>query len=256
VSVREQRGGLVFPSIVALAGFAVLIALGTWQIERKAWKEALIETLTRRAAAEPVALPTHERWAGLNPESDEFRRVIFRAEFIHTLEAFVYTVGSALRPDISGPGYWVFTPARLPDGGLVIVNRGFVPQDRLDTHTRAEGQILNAVDVVGALRWSEPRGLFTPNDDPQRNVWYVRDHRAIAAAKGLGGEGMGGVAPYFIDQEAPQAPGGLPQSGALNVRLRNDHLQYALTWYGLAVVLAAVFTIWARGCWRTAAIKS
>jgi surfeit locus 1 family protein len=232
-------------------GFAVLIALGTWQVERKAWKEALIETLTTRSAAAPVALPARERWAELNPENDEFRRVAIRAEFIHTQEAFVYTAGSALRPDISGPGYWVFTPARLPDGGLAVVNRGFIPQDRLDTHTRAEGQILNAVDIVGALRWSEPRGWFTPNDDPQRNVWFVRDHRAIAAAKG-----WGDVAPFFIDQEAPPPPGGLPQAGALSVQLRNDHLQYALTWYGLAAVLAVVFTIWARGRWYAAAIKS
>jgi surfeit locus 1 family protein len=250
VSVRAERRGLVLPSLIALMGFAVLIALGTWQIERRAWKEALIETVTLRAAAAPVALPARARWASLSPENDEFRRVAFRAEFVHAQEALVYTAGSALRPDISGPGYWVFTPARLPDGSLVIVNRGFVPQDRMDTHTRAEGQILNTIDIVGALRWPERREWFTPNDDPQRNVWFVRDHHAIAAAKG-----WGEVAPFFIDQEAPQAPGGLPRSGALNVRLRNDHLQYALTWYGLAAVLTVVFALWIRSRWRAAAIK-
>ncbi len=250
-----MRRGLVLPALAALAGFAALIVLGTWQMERKAWKESLIETLTRRAAAGPVALPVRELWRELNPENDEFRRVSFRAEFLHSLEAFVYTVGSALRPDISGQGYWVFTPARLPDGGLIIVNRGYIPQDRLASHTRAEGQFLNEFEIVGAMRWSEPRGWFTPHDDPQRNLWFVRDHRAMAAAKGLGGKGLGEMAPYYIDQEAPVPPGGLPQPGTLNVRLRNDHLQYALTWYGLAAVLAVIFSIWVRNWWRAAAIK-
>ena len=250
MSARGQQGSLVVPGVVAVAAFATLIALGTWQIERKSWKEALIETLTRRVAAAPVALPPKEQWARQKPENDEFRRVAFHAEFLQTQEAYVYTAGSALRPDISGPGYWIFTPARLANGGLVVVNRGFVPQDRLDTHTRGEGQILDAVDVVGALRWPEPRGWFAPNADPARNMWYVRDHLAIAAAKG-----WGEVAPFFIDQEAPSPPGGLPTVGPLTVHLRNDHLQYALTWYGLAVVLAAVFAIWARN-WRRAAVNT
>jgi surfeit locus 1 family protein len=251
VNAREKRGGLLLPGVFALAGFAVLFALGTWQIERKAWKEELIEVLRQRAAAAPVALPTHEFWATPKSASYEFRRFTFRAEFHHTQEAFVYTAGSALRPDISGPGYWVFTPAKLPDGSMVIVNRGFVPQDRLDTHTRGEGQVLEAVDIVGALRWPEPRGWFTPKDDPAGNVWYVRDHRAMAAAKG-----WGEVEPFYIDQESPAPPGGLPKVGPLSVQLRNEHLQYALTWYGLAAVLVVVFTIWARGRRRAAEINT
>jgi surfeit locus 1 family protein len=251
VSAREQRGGLFLPGAFALLGFVVLVALGTWQIERKAWKEELIEVLRQRAAAAPVALPPREFWTTPKSASYEFRRFTFRAEFHHTQEAFVYTVGSALRPDISGPGYWIFTPAKLSDGSLVIVNRGFVPQDRLDTHTRGEGQVLEAVDIVGALRWPEPRGWFTPKDDPAGNVWYVRDHRAMAAAKG-----WGEVEPFYIDQESPVPPGGLPKVGPLSVQLRNEHLQYALTWYGLAAVLVVVFTIWARGRGRVTEIKT
>lgn len=246
--MNRSARSLVVPCIAALAAFVVLIGLGTWQIQRKAWKEDLIASLTRRVTAPPAALPSPEQWSKLNPESDEFRRVAFRAEFIHSQEAFVYTAGSALRPDISGQGYWIFTPARLPDGSIVVVNRGFVPPDRLDTHTRGSGQILNSVEIVGALRWPEARTWFTPNDEPQHNVWYVRDHLAIAAAKG-----WGKVAPFFIDQVAPAPPGGLPKVGPLNIHLRNDHLQYALTWYGLAAVLAVAFAIWFRGRWRTAA---
>jgi surfeit locus 1 family protein len=240
-----RRRGLVGPGIVTLIGLAALLALGTWQLERKAWKETLNATLALRAAAAPVGLPARPRWSELIPANDEFRRVAFRAEFIHPMEAFVYTVGSPLRPDVSGPGYWVFTPARLSDGALVVVNRGYIPQDRLEAYTRAEGHKPPTVDIVGALRWPEPRGMFTPNDEPWRKVWFVRDHRAIAAALGVGE-----VAPFYIDQEAPVPNGGLPQAGVLSVRLRNDHLQYVFTWYGLALVLAVVFAIWARGRWR------
>jgi surfeit locus 1 family protein len=247
VNARAQRHSILMPGLVAIAGFLVLFTLGTWQLERKAWKEALIAVLTDRAAAAPVKLPVQAHWLNLSREYDEFRRVKFRAEFIHTQEAFVYTAGSALRPDISGPGYWMFTPARLADGSVVIVNRGFVPQEKLDTHLRAEGQILEAVEIVGALRWAEVRNWFTPNDDPGRNVWYVRDHIVIATVKHLGL-----VAPFYVDMEAPAPPGGLPQVGPLTVKLRNDHLQYAITWYGLAAVLAVVFVFWARGRSRAA----
>ena len=249
MSARAQRRGMVLPGIFALVGFVVLFGLGTWQIERKAWKEELIEVLRQRASAEPVALPPRESWVTPKSASDEFLRVVFRAAFDHSQEAFVYTVGSALRPNITEPGYWVFTPAKLPDGSIVVVNRGFVPLDRQDPRTRPEGQIEGAVEIAGAMRWPEQRGYFTPKDDPLRNVWYLRDHLAIAAAKGWGDMG-----PFFIDQEAPPAPGGLPRSGALAVQLRNEHLQYALTWYGLAAALVVVFTLWARSRRRAPSI--
>jgi surfeit locus 1 family protein len=142
----------------------------------------------------------------------------------------------------------VFTPARLADDTRVVVNRGFLPQEKLDTHTRIEGQVLEPIDIVGALRWPEARGMFAPRDEPSRNVWYVRDHLAIAAAKN-----WGEVAPFYVEQEAPVPPGGAPRPGLLAIQLRNDHLHYALTWYGLAAALAVIFTIWARGRRRAGA---
>ena len=117
----------------------------------------------------------------------------------------MYGSGSALRSDVSGPGYWVFAPARLADGNLVVVNRGFVPEGRQHPTSRAAGQITGPAEMVGVLRWPQRRGLFTATDDPQRNLWFVRDQVAIAAAKG-----WGEVAPFYIELESPQAPGGLP----------------------------------------------
>jgi surfeit locus 1 family protein len=243
----RPRRSLVLPSMVVLAALTALLALGTWQLERKAWKEALIATLDERLNAPPADVPARTTWDRLDQSEMEFRRVRFSAEFLRDQEALVYTSGSALRSDVSGPGYWVFTPARRQDGSVIVVNRGFVPEGRRDPASRAAGQVSGLIEIVGALRWPEPRGLFAPADNPARNLWFVRDHLAMAAAKS-----WGPVAPFFVDQEAPPPPGGLPRVGKITPNLRNDHLQYALTWYALAVVLAVVFLAWLRSRAREA----
>jgi len=246
-SARPLRAGLAVPSLFAVAALVTFVGLGTWQIQRKAWKEALIDTLEQRLSAAPLELPPRERWARLEPASDEFRRVKLSAAFEPDTEALVYASGSAMRSDVSGPGYWVFTPARLATGGLVVVNRGFVPEGRQGRATRAAGEIAGPIDLIGVMRWPETRGFFVPNDDPGRNLWFVRDPAAIAAAKG-----WGEVAPFFIELESPQPPGGLPRVGALKVNLHNEHLQYAITWYGLAVVTVVMFVFWLRARRRAA----
>jgi surfeit locus 1 family protein len=233
--------------IPALLTFAVLIALGTWQIERKAWKEALIASLTERLAAPPQALPPAEDWARLDRADDEYRRVKFTASLDNAREALVFAAASAFRPDVTSPGYWVFTPARLADGSIVIVNRGFVPDARRDPKSRPQGQITETIKIAGALRWPDERHWFTPADDVSHNLWFARDPVGIAAAKGLGA-----IAPFYVEQEAPTPPGGLPQTGNLVVALPDNHLQYAVTWYGLAVVLVAVFGFWAATSGRGA----
>jgi surfeit locus 1 family protein len=240
-----SRRGLLIPSVAALGAFAVLMGLGTWQVQRLAWKEALIATVTERFAAPPAGLPPPAEWPRLDAANDEFRRVAFAAEFLNHKEALVYTTGSSLRAEAARPGYWVFTPARLP-GGIVMVNRGFVPEGRQDPATRPDGQIAGPVDIVGVLRWPETPGPFTPAGDPAKNLWFARLPAAMAQAKGLGP-----VAPFYVEQESPAAPGGLPQVGKLQPSLPNNHFGYALTWYGLALVLAASFGAWAVGRRRT-----
>jgi len=239
---RRLRSGLAVPAIFALAAIVIFVGLGTWQLQRKAWKEALIETLEQRLSAPPGDLPPRERWGSLSAANDEFRRVKFSAAFVPGAEALVYTSGSALRSDVSGSGYWVFAPAQLTSGGIVVVNRGFVPEGRQDPVTRAAGAATGHANLVGVMRWPESRGAFSPKDDPDRNIWFVRDPIVIAAAKS-----WGEVAPFFIELESPQPPGGLPRSGALKVNLRNEHLQYAITWYGLAFVVVVMFGFWFSG---------
>jgi len=242
---------VVLPAIVIVGALGVLIALGTWQLERRVWKEDLIATLARRLSAPPAHLPARERWQRLDAAKDEFTRVEFPATFVPGEEAFVYSSGSGLRPDVKEPGYWVFSPARLSGGSLVVVNRGFVPEGRQDAKTRPDGEPDGVVDIVGVMRWPEPRGTFTPNDEPARSLWFARDPAAMAKAKS-----WGTIAPFYIDQEAPAAPGGLPRVGPLKADLPNNHLQYAITWYGLAAVLVIVSLLLFRSRRREAQART
>jgi surfeit locus 1 family protein len=237
--VSGARRGILEPTIFAIVGIAILVGLGLWQLDRKTWKENLIAAMTERLARDPADLPARDRWAHLLQEREEFARVGFPAEFLPGQEALVYSAGSALRPDVQGAGYWVFAPARLAGGSIVLVNRGFVPPEHKDPAQRGEGTPHGIIDVVGVMRWPEARGTFTPADDPKKNIWFLRDSKSIADFKK-----WATAAPFYIDQEEPVPAGGWPKPGKLEVRLPDNHLQYAITWFGLALALAGVYVVW------------
>ena len=237
----KRRRGVLDATVFAICGIAILCGLGLWQLDRKTWKENLLLTLTTRLARAPENLAPRASWPRLVPEGNEYTRVTFPAEFLDGQEALVYTAGSPLRPDVKGPGYWVFAPAQLAGGSIVLVNRGFVPLERKDAATRA-GAPRGTVEIVGVMRWPETRGLFTPADDVKSNVWYLRDPKAIAAAKT-----WAVAAPFYIDQESPVPEGGWPKPGKLTVALPDNHQQYAITWFGLALALAGVYAVWLVG---------
>jgi surfeit locus 1 family protein len=244
MTTAPKRKSLLIPGLFALASFVALIGLGTWQIERKAWKENLIETLTSRAQGEPGELPPPAFWPLLGPENAEFKRVRLNVSFPKSTDALVYTGGSALRDDVKGVGYFVFSPANLSGGQSIVVNRGFAPGRN---YPQAEG----AQEIVGVLRWPESPSMFVPERDSAGTTWFARDHLAMARALG-----WGEVAEFYIEQEAPVPPGGVPHPSALKVRLRNDHLQYAITWYSLAGVLVVIWVLWMRRARRDAAADS
>jgi len=234
--VKRRRGGVIEATVFALAGMAMLAGLGIWQLDRKVWKEHLVATLDARLSRPPAPLPPREAWPRLTAAADEYSRVTFPAQFIAGESALVYTAGSAFRPDISGAGYWVFAPARLSGGSVVVVNRGFVPLERIEASREVPQCTL---DLVGVLRWPEKPGMFTPNDEPQNNVWYTRDQKAISATKS-----WDAPAPFYVELEAPAPTSGLPKPGRLLVALPDNHLQYALTWFGLALALGGVYVTW------------
>ena len=184
--------------------------------------------------------PPRESRARLSRADTEFRRVTVRIEFIPAPEGRVYTGGSALRADISQPGYFVFSPARLADGDLVVVNRGYVANPHPHRETRPVARQEGLVEIIGVLRWPEQRAWFLPEHDRKSDIWFVRDHLAMTAAYDWATS-----APFYIEQEAPLPPGGSPRPGKLKTNLPNNHLEYALTWFGLAAALMGVFTVFA-----------
>lgn len=240
-----QRG-IAGLAVIALVMVSVLTSLGVWQLRRKDEKHALIAALTERLATAPVALPSTTEWSALNPARDEFRRVSFSATIEPKPDVMVYSSGSAVRDDVTGPGTWAFMPARLADGRVVVVNTGFVQntmQDRAQ-QDRAVARLVTGAPIMltGYIRFPERPGSFTPHEDAVKRLWFSRDHLAMARTLG-----WGDVAPFYIDLESPVPASGIPKPGPLQVHLKDDHLQYAITWFGLALVVAIAFGFWVSG---------
>ncbi len=229
---------------------AVFIALGAWQLQRRVEKHALIAALTERLAAAPAPLPSPAQWSALAPASDEFRRVHFAATYQALPDAMVYSSGSAVRDDISGPGTWAFLPARLSTGETVVINVGFVQNTMQDRgqQDRAVTRLIGnePVTLTGYIRFPEAAGALTPPENLAKRLWFTRDHLAMARALGWG-EGGRPVAPFYIDLEQPVAASGIPKPGPLEIHLKDDHLQYAITWFTLAGAVVIAFGIWLRG---------
>jgi surfeit locus 1 family protein len=235
-------------ALCALLVFAGLIALGTWQVQRLQWKNALIERVEQRAHAPPVPAPGPEQWSQVSVESDEYRRVSVTGVFLHELATRVQALTEL------GSGYWILTPLRTADGSVVLINRGFVPAgssegERPGSYHGDDSGKNDAATIIGLLRMSEPGGGFLRRNDPANERWYSRDVQAISGARGLQQ-----VAPYFVDADAnhgtvAQSPDSDarrgPVGGLTVISFNNNHLIYALTWYALALMVAgACFWVW------------
>ena len=229
----------------ALIGMGLLSGLGVWQLQRLAWKETVLAQISARRDALPQALPPQKDWAKVNPDDYDYRHVIMRGVFDHARESFLFRA-SATGAAGEGPGYEVLTPLALDDGGTVIVNRGFAPAELKEPARRAAGQVAGEVTISGLMRRPEARNAFTPADEPDKNLWFTRDPAALAAHWGLQG-----VAPFSVDADTTPNPGGWPKGGATVMKIPNNHLAYALTWFALAATLAAVTAVFIANRERT-----
>lgn len=228
------RRNAVLPLLIGLMLIALLVGLGTWQVRRRAWKLDLIARVERHLHAAPVPAPGPAAWPRIGA-GDAYLRVRARGRFMADRITLVRAVTTR------GPGFWMMTPLADDRGFTLLVNRGFVPEERASSVAWRAGT--TEVEVTGLLRLTEPKGGFLRANDPRANHWYSRDVAAIAQARGLGP-----VAPYFIDADADPHSRGYPIGGMTVIAFRNNHLQYALTWYGLAIL-----TGWAM--WRFVRIE-
>jgi surfeit locus 1 family protein len=231
------RPATILAVCLVLAAFAVLISLGNWQVRRLAWKQDLIARVSERIEAPPLDL-TAGGLSGIDAGAflaeNEYRPVTLEGEYRDDATVRVFTALSDPKGALQGPGYWIFTPLKTVSGPVIFINRGFVPFDRVDETPTAPGGL---VTVTGPLRAAETGNFATPEPDVENRIWHVRNPLAIAPAVGLDGD----VVPFFIDAGAAHTPpGGLPQAGETRTVFVNSHLQYAITWYGLALALAAV----------------
>jgi surfeit locus 1 family protein len=243
-SRRSPIRKLVWPTIATLIAFAILCSLGTWQLRRMAWKEALIAQVDSRLKDAPVPAPGPEAWKTLDLGEADYTPVTVSGTFLNDAEAHFYSALMQPRGPIGGIGWFVFTPLRTDDGWIVYVNRGFVPDAMKDASKRAAGQLPGHVTVTGLLRRPENPGRVQASPNLVTNQWFAREPARFGAAKGFPADQ---VAPYSIDADATPNPGGLPQGGETTVNFSNNHLQYVVTWFGLALALLGVYGVFAYG---------
>ena len=217
----------LWPSMAALGALIVLLSLGTWQVERLRWKEAVIAARTSQLAADPVALPAEGDWPAW-----DFRRVEVAGVLHHNLEQLF---GASTHQ--GQLGHHVLTPLQRDDASVVLIDRGWVPADRAHPATRRLGQISGPVVVTGIARYrgDDQAGWFTPANQPATRMWYSYDLPALEQALGLS------LLPVVVEADGRPNPGGLPVGGLSRITLTNNHLQYAVTWYGVALTLVAVY---------------
>ena len=237
--VMARRRLPVITGMLVLIALAILISLGTWQVERLHWKEGLLADIATRQAAAPVPLADIEAMAASGGDI-EYRKVTASGSYINNKERHFFATWRGQT------GFYVYTPLELADGRVLFVNRGFVPYENKEPEMRMQGQLTDQQAVTGLARAKLPGkpSSLVPDNDVAKNIFYWKDLDVMAESVGLE---KGRVLPFFVDADSTPNPAGLPIGGVTQVDLPNDHLQYALTWYGLAAVLVVVVAIsWFR----------
>ena len=229
----------VFTGIAVLIALAILISLGTWQVERLYWKEGLLADIAARRNAAPVQLADIEQMLSSGTDI-EYRPVTVTGRYVNNKERHFLATwrGEA--------GFYVYTPLELADGRYLFVNRGFVPYENKEPEMRMQGQLTGEQSVTGLARNRLPGkpSWVVPDNDIAKNIFYWKDIDAMASSDGFD---VSKVVPFFIDADSTPNPKGFPIGGVTEIDLPNNHLEYAFTWYGLAAVLVVVVALsWFR----------
>jgi len=227
----------LWPTLITVPTLVLLVGLGVWQLERLDWKEALIDERQSRSGQPAIALP-----ADLDADLDAAARLLYlpvrvRGRFRHDAEFYL-----AARTFEGQVGLHVVTPLALDDGRTLLVDRGWIPDDRRDPATRPEGQLAGDVELTGLVRLPGWTGMswLKPDNQPEENLWFWIDPAAMAAAAGLDRV----IPDIYLDAGPAENPGGWPKGGQTRIDLPNDHLQYAITWFTLALSLAVIYVVY------------
>ena len=221
----------MWPTLISLPILVLSLGLGLWQMERREWKRDLLDRIATNQAAAPMTLDELLRG---DPLRQEYGRVKLAGTFLHDKEFHL-----AARSLKNSVGVQVVTPLRTGDGKTVLVDRGFVPSEKKEPPRRTEGQISGTVALTGIVRRSQVQRQFAPDNAPDRNVWF---HVDVPLMRSLAGGAPDPVLDrFFLDADATPNPGGLPVGGQTRLDIPNDHLQYAITWFLIALALVGVY---------------
>jgi surfeit locus 1 family protein len=227
-TLRQIFTGLpLVPSLMTLVALAVLVGLGVWQLQRLHWKSEIIATIETQMTLPASPLPAGD----INPEEWRYRKAQVEGRFHHDKEIHMYAASAKGKP-----GYLIITPLERPDGSFVFFNRGWVPMDKRNPETRKEGQIEGLVTLAGIGRKPWLQNTFVADNEPKANIWFYGDLDGMAKFHEIVH-----YAPIFLEADETPNPGGLPIGGQSRVKISNDHLNYALTWFSLAVALLIVY---------------
>ena len=221
---------------------AVFVTLGIWQVERLGEKERLIANVASRMTLAPEQLPPVAEWSAFDADAWNYRPVTASGTFQPERTVLVFTSLADQRGKYSGPGYWVMTPLELAAGGTVFVNRGFVPQESAEAFAAGGAVEPGLVSLEGVARATEEVSSFTPAPDTAKRIEWVRNTTRLAA---LAGPVAQPVAPIYIDLPA-LGEGALPQGGETVVSFPNNHVGYAITWFGFATLVPFLLFFWVR----------
>jgi surfeit locus 1 family protein len=242
---RRMRPALFWGFIAFMGLLTVLfISLGVWQLNRLGEKQALIAAVTAHSTQPPQPFPDEADWAKLDPAAYDFAPVSLTGHFVPAEAILIFTgLGDDAKGQYRGPGYWVVVPFVREAGGTVLVNRGFVPQQLAETFADDPNTPAGTVAITGLARRPEAANLFTPGQDAQRRIDYVRDPARLSA---LIDPGLLPLAPLYVD--LPSAgEGALPQGGETVINFPNSHFEYAMTWFGFALTMPFLVLSW---IWR------
>ena len=221
----------LWPTLISLPIFVVSLGLGIWQMERREWKRDILHRIEVNQAAAPITL---DELLGGNPLRQEYGRVTVSGTLLNDKEFYL-----AARNLKNKVGLQVVTPLRTDDGRIVLFDRGWVPSEKKDPAKRAEGQLSGRVELTGIVRRSQVKRQFAPDNDPAKNFWFHVDVPLMR--KEAGGKPDPVLDTFFLEADATPNPGGLPIGGQTRLDIPNDHLQYAITWFLIALAGAGVY---------------
>lgn len=221
----------LWPTLISLPILVLSLTLGVWQMERREWKRDILDRMAANQAAAP--LPLDELLKG-DPLRHEYGRVKVAGSFLHDKE--FHLAARSLKNKV---GLQLVTAFKTDDGKIVLFDRGWIPSEKKEPAKRAEGQVPGRVELTGIVRRNQERRQFAPENAPDKNVWFHVDVPLMRRMAGAPSDPK--LDAFFLDADAAPNPGGVPIGGQTRLDIPNDHLQYAITWFLIALALAGVY---------------